>query len=159
MGNQPSTKYQYAFFREDIPPKAGHSKELVCIQNKDHPGQVAPPIFKGCKTLWEGFTYALNKFPSEKFLGTRNKDKDGLPYEWKTFHEVGVLASQFARGMHHMKLVASVKEDNIEFEFMGIFSKNREEWAIVDIACLSSSVTIVPFFDSLGPHALSFVIN
>lgn len=42
---------------------------------------------------------------------------------------------------------------------MGIFSKNREEWAIVDIACASSSVTVVPFFDSLGPHALSFIID
>jgi long-chain acyl-CoA synthetase len=42
---------------------------------------------------------------------------------------------------------------------MGIFSKNREEWAIVDLACMSSSVCIVPFYDSLGPVALSFVIN
>ena len=42
---------------------------------------------------------------------------------------------------------------------MGIFSKNREEWGVVDIACLRSDVTIVPFFDSLGPAALTFVIN
>lgn len=46
-----------------------------------------------------------------------------------------------------------------QWRFMGIISKNREEWAIVDLACLRSSVTIVPFFDSLGPAALSFVIN
>lgn len=42
---------------------------------------------------------------------------------------------------------------------MGIFAKNREEWAVVDLACMRSSVTIVPFFDSLGIDALSFVIN
>ena len=42
---------------------------------------------------------------------------------------------------------------------MGIFAKNREEWAVVDLACMRSSVTIVPFFDSLGADALSFVIN
>lgn len=42
---------------------------------------------------------------------------------------------------------------------MGIFSKNREELAVVDLACMRSSVTIVPFFDSLGIDALSFVIN
>jgi long-chain acyl-CoA synthetase len=42
---------------------------------------------------------------------------------------------------------------------MGIFAKNREEWAVVDLACMRSAVTIVPFFDSLGPQALSFVIN
>jgi long-chain acyl-CoA synthetase len=42
---------------------------------------------------------------------------------------------------------------------MGIFAKNREEWAVVDLACMRSSVTIVPFFDSLGVDALAFVIN
>jgi long-chain acyl-CoA synthetase len=42
---------------------------------------------------------------------------------------------------------------------LGIFAKNREEWAVIDLACMRNSVTIVPFFDSLGPEALSFVIN
>ena len=42
---------------------------------------------------------------------------------------------------------------------MGIFAKNREEWAVIDIACIRSSCTIVPFFDSLGPSALTFVLN
>ena len=42
---------------------------------------------------------------------------------------------------------------------MGIFGKNREEWTVVDLACMRNSVTIVPFFDSLGPDALAFVIN
>lgn len=42
---------------------------------------------------------------------------------------------------------------------MGIFAKNREEWTVIDLACMRSSVTIVPFFDSLGAEALSFVIN
>lgn len=42
---------------------------------------------------------------------------------------------------------------------MGFLSKNREEWAIADLACMRSSVTIVPFFDSLGPDAIAYVIN
>jgi long-chain acyl-CoA synthetase len=42
---------------------------------------------------------------------------------------------------------------------MGIFGKNREEWTVVDLACMRNSVTIVPFFDSLGADALVFVIN
>lgn len=44
-------------------------------------------------------------------------------------------------------------------QFVGIYGKNREEWAILDIALMRSSVTIVPFFDSLGPAALTFVIQ
>ena len=42
---------------------------------------------------------------------------------------------------------------------MGIFSKNREEWAIIDFACIRSDITIVPFYDSLGKEALSLVLN
>ena len=42
---------------------------------------------------------------------------------------------------------------------MGIYAKNREEWAVIDLACIKDSITIVPFFDSLGPEALAFVVN
>jgi long-chain acyl-CoA synthetase len=42
---------------------------------------------------------------------------------------------------------------------MGIFGKNREEWVVINLASMRNSVTIVPFFDSLGSDALSFVIN
>lgn len=42
---------------------------------------------------------------------------------------------------------------------MGIFAKNKEEWAVIDLACMRNAVTIVPFFDSLGADALAFVIN
>lgn len=45
------------------------------------------------------------------------------------------------------------------FAFLGIYSKNREEWAIADLACMSSSVTIVPVYESLGPDALAFIIR
>jgi long-chain acyl-CoA synthetase len=63
--------------------------------------------------------------------------------------------------MHLLHLVAQVEEPQINqtMDVFGIFSKNREEWAVVDLACMRSAVTIVPFFDSLGPQALSFVIN
>lgn len=58
-----------------------------------------------------------------------------------------------------MGLITSIQNEQVDYKFLGIYSRNREEWAIVDIACMSCSVTIVPFFDSLGPIALSFVLN
>jgi long-chain acyl-CoA synthetase len=42
---------------------------------------------------------------------------------------------------------------------MGVFSKNREEWTMTDLACLRSSVTIIPFFDSLGMASLEYILN
>ena len=44
-------------------------------------------------------------------------------------------------------------------DFVGVYAKNRYEWAITDIALMRSSVTIIPFFDSLGPEALKFVFK
>jgi long-chain acyl-CoA synthetase len=46
-----------------------------------------------------------------------------------------------------------------EIKLLGIFSKNREEWVVTNLACTMSGTTIVPFFDSLGPDALNFVIT
>lgn len=42
---------------------------------------------------------------------------------------------------------------------MGIYAKNREEWVTTDIANIRSSVVTVAFYDTLGPDAVSFVIN
>lgn len=42
---------------------------------------------------------------------------------------------------------------------MGIYSKNREEWIIVDVASMKNSVTCVAFYDTLGPSAVEFVIK
>ena len=63
--------------------------------------------------------------------------------------------------MHKLNLIQTLSNvDGIkELKMLGIFSKNREEWAVTDVACMISATTIVPFFDSLGPSALSFVIN
>jgi long-chain acyl-CoA synthetase len=49
--------------------------------------------------------------------------------------------------------------DGQRYKFLGIFSKNREEWAISDLACLRSAVTIVPFYESLGADATAFILN
>jgi long-subunit acyl-CoA synthetase (AMP-forming) len=62
-------------------------------------------------------------------------------------------------GIQVYNLSADILEDGKMWNFLGIFAKNREEWAVVDLACMRSSITIVPFFDSLGSSALSFVIN
>lgn len=42
---------------------------------------------------------------------------------------------------------------------MGIYAKNREEWALTTIANFKNSVTTVAFYDTLGPQAVEFVIS
>lgn len=62
-------------------------------------------------------------------------------------------------GLYHLGLCPDLKVEGIDYKFLGIISKNREEWAIADLACLRSSITIVPFYDSLGADVIAFVLN
>lgn len=105
------------------------------------------------------FERTMKRVPNHRFLGTRNNEKEGRPYEWKTFREVYELTLNFARGMEYLKLCPDVQAEGIAWKFMGIFGKNREEWTVVNLACMRDSVTIVPFFDSLGAEALGYVLN
>lgn len=57
-------------------------------------------------------------------------------------------------GLHHLNMVPIQQVEGEAYKFLGILSKNREEWAISDLACLRSATTIVPFYESLGADAI-----
>jgi long-chain acyl-CoA synthetase len=42
---------------------------------------------------------------------------------------------------------------------LGIYSKNREEWVLTDIANLKTSVVTVGFYDTLGPTAVEYILK
>lgn len=47
-----------------------------------------PAEYEGCKTIFELYKKGLKRHGKNNFLGTRNNDKEGRPYEWKTFNEI-----------------------------------------------------------------------
>ncbi|CDW87746.1 long-chain-fatty-acid--ligase 5 [Stylonychia lemnae] len=158
MGNT-QTERQYAFFRTDLESIPGHSAELICAFNKDNPDREVPDDYQGSKTVWEIYKKGIRRFPNNRFLGTRNSLIEGRPYEWKTFREVYNCMEQAARGIDFLDLSPELTYEGKSWRFLGIHSRNREEWAVMDLACLRSGITIVPFFDSLGKDALAFVVN
>jgi long-chain acyl-CoA synthetase len=116
--------------------------------------------FNGCKTILEALQKTVKEKGDRPFLGTRDSEAEGRPYKWKTFSEINDLVDAFARGIQALNLAPdTVGEEGKNWNFLGIFSKNREEWTVADLACMRSSVTIVPFYDSLGKEALALVIN
>ena len=53
-----------------------------------------------------------------------------------------------------------LREDAQEgLKLVGIFSKNRYEWLVADIACCIYGVTIVPLYETLGTENLSYCLN
>ena len=42
---------------------------------------------------------------------------------------------------------------------LGIFSKNRYEWLLVDNCCILYGLTVVPLYDTFGMENLSYCFN
>lgn len=65
----------------------------------------------------------------------------------------GEIKSQFCIiivGITSLNLCKSQEIEGSEFRFVGIHSRNREEWAVTMFALALSGIANVPFFDSLG---------
>lgn len=43
-------------------------------------------------------------------------------------------------------------------KLVGMYAKNRAEWTICDIANALYGYTMIPFYDTLGPDSVSFVL-
>jgi long-chain acyl-CoA synthetase len=44
-------------------------------------------------------------------------------------------------------------------DMLGVFSKNREEWLMVEYADFLYNFTCVPLYDTLGEDAFKFVVD
>ena len=51
------------------------------------------------------------------------------------------------------------QEKLLNMKVVGIFSKNRYEWIVVDFICVLYGLTSVPLYDTLGIENLSFCLN
>lgn len=63
-------------------------------------------------------------------------------------------------GIIELKLTEEINEyANYKLSLIGVFSKNRYEWMVVDIANCMYRNTLVPIYDTLGPASISYVLN
>ncbi len=58
-----------------------------------------------------------------------------------------------------MDLTPVIHDEGKDWQFMGVLSKNREEWVFIHLANQKNSVITVGFYDTLGPSAIDFIIN
>ena len=111
------------------------------------------------RTLYDAFARSCKRVPNETFLGSRDFSQEGAPYVWKTFSYVKQIVDYLAAGIIHLNLMPEVEEEGKPWRFIGIYAKNREEWAYTHLASLRQSGTTVAFYDTLGPASVEFVIN
>ncbi|XP_072281258.1 long-chain-fatty-acid--CoA ligase 5 [Pyxicephalus adspersus] len=106
--------------------------------------------YEDAKTLYEVFMRGLRVSGNGDCLGSRRPNQ---PYTWITYRQVADRAEFFGSGLLHKGCKASPEQ------FIGVFSQNRPEVVIAELACYSYSMVVVPLYDTLGPEAIVFIIN
>uniref|UniRef100_A0A6A7G6B1 long-chain-fatty-acid--CoA ligase n=1 Tax=Hirondellea gigas TaxID=1518452 RepID=A0A6A7G6B1_9CRUS len=103
-------------------------------------------------TLAKNFRNTARKYPDFPFLGTRAYDPSGRgKYEWLSYKDAGVRVSNIAAGLAALGIQKG--------ESVGIISLNRAEWQLTDLACFTQAFCSVPLYDTLGPDAITFILN
>lgn len=74
-------------------------------------------------------------------------------YVWKTYSEIREQAQRFGSGL----IQKGFKGGGTSY--LGIYSINREEWAVTDIACTAYNITTIPLYDTLGETSTKYIIN
>ena len=166
MGNEVfdnSHPFQYGVFITD--KKEG---ETPIFRRPDSVKALANKNIIDRYTQLECVEYYINLRPNSKFLGTREyfpKEKKYGEYTWKSWSEVYDLSKLFLYGITKFNLCPEilVKDELLSGEknmrFMGIYSKNREEWIVGSFGCQMDSIIIVPLYDTLGMKSIEYILN
>ncbi|XP_078659799.1 long-chain-fatty-acid--CoA ligase 1-like isoform X1 [Branchiostoma floridae x Branchiostoma belcheri] len=114
-------------------------------------GKLAETLCGDVNTLYECFQRGLKVSNNGPCLGWRTSPTG--PYEWMTYGDVAERARNFGSG-----LIARGLQPNPD-TFLGIFSQNRVEWTVTEQACNMYNMVVVPLYDTLGPQAITFIVN
>ena len=69
------------------------------------------------------------------------------------------LSENLSYGLQVNDMIPDIEAEGKNWKFYGIQSKNRKEWFLSYISGFFQGATSVGMYDSLGPDAVSFIIN
>lgn len=107
--------------------------------------------FEDVTTLYEGFQRGKRVSNSGPCLAERSGPTG--PYEWLSYGEVEERALAFGAGLSEIGVEVGVNS------YIGIYSRNNIQWVVTEQSCNSYSRVIVPLYDTLGPDAVSYILN
>ncbi|XP_059372233.1 long-chain-fatty-acid--CoA ligase 1b [Carassius carassius] len=113
-------------------------------------GPLLSHFYEDAMTLYEWFHRGLRESKNGPCLGSR---KPKQPYEWLSYSEVIERAEDLGSAFLHK---GHSKDGD---PYIGIFSQNRPEWTISELACYTYSLISVPLYDTLGTEAISYILE
>ena len=142
MGAEASN-FQYTF---EVPGSAKPGQTGIFLHPQAKP-YLTTGLKSGASTVYEIFENSAKLYHDLPFLGTRYEST----YVWKTYKQVFELSHQLGLFLVSIGVTAS--------SHLGIFSKNREEWIITDLACATQSIISVPLYEMLQDSDLQAIIE
>ncbi|CAL6025424.1 Long_chain fatty acid CoA ligase [Hexamita inflata] len=90
-------------------------------------------------------------YKNRRFLGTREFLVNGQrgAYEWYSYSDIANLVYCFARGLQKLGFKRGDKA--------GIIAPNRTEWTVIDFACASIGMVLVPIYDTQSAEDIKYV--
>lgn len=125
-------------------------------------------------TLHDVFEFPGAVFPTRDALGSSAVDKDGNsgPYVFETYGVINKRKQNFGSGLlfvlnnnPFLKDIESHRKITSHFDNKGdsfvvtLYSANRKEWLISDMACAAFSICNTALYDSLGPDASKYILT
>lgn len=106
------------------------------------------------------FSKSAKKYPTSKCLGWRERDvktNTWGPYVWMDYATVDKRRINFGAGL--INLHHKVGDNRNTGIGIGLWSANRPEWQITDLAAAGRSCFTVSIYDTLGPSTTEYIIN
>jgi len=94
-------------------------------------------------------------------MGTRTWDpvtKTYGQYKWMTYAEGSARVNHFGSGLVHLHQQAHGLAEAAQRWSVGLWSINRAEWGLADMACCSYNLVTAGLYDTLGPDAVTYGI-
>uniref|UniRef100_A0A671W501 Arachidonate--CoA ligase n=1 Tax=Sparus aurata TaxID=8175 RepID=A0A671W501_SPAAU len=133
---------------QSVEVSGGELARQSVLLNRD--GDHLTYFYNDARTMYEFLLRGARVSNNGPCLGSR---KPKQPYEWMSYREVIERTENLGSAFLH-KGHSKTTDSNI-----GIFSQNRPEWTIVEMACYTYSLVSVPLYDTLGTEAISYIVE
>ena len=111
------------------------------------------------KTAYDLFQHGLKQSPEEPCVGS--KKADGRGFDWLTYSETFRRSKNLGSGFIGMGLCPVIEHPEETYcqkwRFIGVLTKNRIEFALIEQAANCYGITLVPIYDTLGPDTLHYI--
>ncbi|KAJ8592807.1 acetyl-CoA synthetase-like protein [Rhizopogon salebrosus TDB-379] len=153
----------------DFPDNADYKNQSIAVPGTKRPGQTAhyrSAIYglvdaNALATLPDIFDNGYKLNPEARLLGHRpivstSPLKYG-PYVWQTYKQVDARRRRIGSALHSLFSRGELKGDDLET--VGVWSQNRPEWQLVELALHAYNKVGVGLYDTLGKDSVEYIIN